>query len=254
MAPVPTAPVPWSTIHGKAFVSESNCWTTCGGGFCCSNNNPDYQFQLIPTHGTTLIYLEQEYQWLVRHGTAPGPDNLGTVPNVLTFDFGGPQPLTLVQMPCHLLGKCTGIIDKPLLCKLYPMLPILDIDGNLETIYPASVFDLTVEVRGFKTPCKVLDKRKEYFAKWQASGSDLECLRHPCLILYFQAAKHFADVYSEKLRSNEVLKGLTGKAFWKTWELQYLAGELLDTGLLAQRICSSYERLCGRHGRFLDET
>src|ERR1700682_507219 len=193
-------PIPWEAIHRHDFIYEDQCWTTCNGGFCCSNNHPDLAFQLITTHGTTIIYLEDEYQWLTRHGTAPGPQNIGSMPNSLIFDFGGPRPISLVQLPCRLLGLCKGVIDKPLLCKLYPMLPVLAIDGSLESVCPASIFDLTMAIKGIQTPCTVVAKKAKYMSRWRAAGSPLESLRHPHLILYLQAASHFADIYTQKLR------------------------------------------------------
>ena len=242
----------WATIHRQPFVVEDRCWTFCNGGFCCSNHHPQFQFQLIPTRGTTIIYLDAEYEWLARHGAVPGPGRGDAVPNVLSFDFGGPRPLAIVQMPCRLLGKCQGAIDKPLLCRLYPMLPVLDVDGHLEAVYPASIFDLTMEVRGLVSPCTVLDKREIYRARWQASDTWLDCLRHPYLIFHLQAAKHFAEVYSERLRSSQVLHGLSDQLFWKKWEMQYLAGELVDSELLARKIRATYQDLVDRYGEFFE--
>jgi len=249
-----SAPVPWEAIHAQDFIYEDQCWTSCNGGFCCSNNHPDFAFQLIPTNGTTIIYLEDEYEWLSRHGTVPGPHNMGSVPNSLTFEFGAPRPLSLLQLPCHLLGLCKGVIDKPLLCKLYPMLPILAADGTLEDVSPASIFDLTMAIKGIQTPCTIVAKRAVYLARWRSAVSPLKALRHPYLILYLRAAKHFADIYTEKLRGSAKLQDLSGKDFWKIWELQYLSGQLIDTDELARRVRTTYDELVARYGAFLENT
>jgi hypothetical protein len=247
----PLEPVAWEKIHSQSYLFEDRCWTTCNGGFCCSNNHPDFQFQLIPTNGTTIIYIEDEYDWLSRNGTVPDPQTTGTVPNQLTFDFGGPRPLSLVQLPCRLLGMCQGVIDKPLLCKIYPMFPVLGIDGDLEDICPASIFELTMSLIGAPTPCTVFAKRKHYFDLWKKAPERLEALRHPYLILYLQAAKHFSDIYRARLDSNAKLRGLTGKEFWKRWELQYLGGALFDGDLFGERVRSTYDDLVRRYGEFL---
>jgi hypothetical protein len=247
----PTEPVPWGMIHSEQFVFEDQCWTTCNGGFCCSNGHPDFQFQLIPTHGTTIIYMEDEYEWLSRHGTVPGPDTTGEIINVISFDFGGPRPLAIVHVFCGLLGLCQGVINKPLLCKVYPMLPILGVDGELEDIYPSSIFELTMGLINSQSPCTVLVKRKHYLERWKNAPALLDALRHPYVILYLQAAKHFADIYRMKLEANSKLRGLTGKEFWKHWELQYLRGQLVDPDLLAERIRNSYDALVARYGDFL---
>jgi hypothetical protein len=244
--------VDWGTIHQQRFVEEPMCWTSgCYNGFCCNHNHPDFQFQLIPTNGSTIVYIKEEYEWLSRQGAVPGPDTTGVVPNELSFDFGGPRPLALLQMPCRLLGLCNGVIQKPLLCKVYPMFPVLGIDGQLEDVYPSSIFDLTMGLIGVATPCTVIVKRKHYFDLWRNSPNWLAALGHPYVILYLQAAKHFSEVYRMRLESNAKLKGLTGKDFWKRWELLYLGGQLVDGDLLAERIHSTYDRLVQRYGEFL---
>jgi hypothetical protein len=243
-------PVPWEKIHRQTFLAEDRCWTTCNGGFCCSNNHPDFQFQLIPTEGTTILYMEEEHRWLAQNGRVFDPATPEGTPRYVSIDFGGPRPLSILQMPCRLLGKCTGVIDKPLLCKLYPMLPVLDVDGGLETIQPASIFELTMHVLGMKTPCTVVDKVQHYWHKWKNAPEHLEALNHPYIIFHLQAAKHFADIYAEKLQQSEALRGLRGKLFWRMWEIEYLLGGLIDAELLAGMIRSTYEALVERHGLF----
>jgi hypothetical protein len=252
MKPTYTRPVPWAQIHGETFLYEDQCWTTCNGGFCCSNNHPDFQFQLIPTHGTTILYMEEEYAWLARHAKVPDPQEFP--PNQVALDYGGPRPLTLIQMPCRLLGKCHGVIDKPLLCKIYPMLPVLSIDGKLEDIVSASIFELTMLLRGIKTPCTVVDKTRHYVQKWQKRPEALAALNHPYIILYLQAARHFGEIYAEKLHSNETLRGLNGKTFWQTWEIEFLLGNLVDGPKLAEKVLQTYDSLVERYGHFLPET
>ncbi len=245
-------PVPWERMRREQFLLENECWLTCNGGFCCSNGHPDFQFQLIPTNGTTILYMEDEYDWLAREGKVPDPGTPGGLTNLVSIDFGGPRPLSLVQMPCRLLGKCQGKIDKPLLCKLYPMLPVLGVDGSLEDIAPSSIFELTMQVRGMRTACTVVDKKRQYWDRWKNAPEHLESLRHPVIILYLQAAKHFAEIYSEKLRASDALDGLNGKQFWRMWELEYLMGGLMDADLLASRVRQTHDELVERYGDFFE--
>ena len=89
--------VDWSAVHQEDFLYEDQCWTTCNGGFCCSNNHPDMAFQLIPTNGTTLLYMESEYAHLKENGLVFENNEGGVQPHDLSFDFGGPRPIVLKQ-------------------------------------------------------------------------------------------------------------------------------------------------------------
>lgn len=243
--------VDWQDAHAGQYIFEDQCWTTCNGGFCCSNNHPDFQFQLIPTHGTTLLYMWSEYQWLDRTGKVPEKHHHGQPPQELSLDFGGPEPLRIVQTPCRLLGQCEGVIDKPLLCKLYPVLPVLDDEGELEDVIVGSIFDATFDAMGWSTPCTVFGKRATYLKHWQANRALLDGLRHPYIIFHLQAAALFLRNYTAKLIVHKPLKDRTGADFWKNWELQYLSGRLVDGETLRRDIAICYARLAARYGAFL---
>ena len=239
-------PVDWRTVTQAEFVSEPGCWNTCGGGFCCANRHPDFQFQLMPTEGTTLLYMEDEYRYLARHGKVSA-----TQPQTIELDYGGPQPLRVVHAPCKLLGACQGVLDKPLLCKLYPFLPLLAAEGGLVELLPLSIFDLTFSLLGAGAPCTVLAKRERYRAMWTSNAAALDPLRHPYILLYLWAAKHFSDSYSRRLQQSEKLRGKQGPQFWKRWEMEYLSGRLVDAADLKRDLLATYQTLERRYGTFL---
>lgn len=264
--------VDWPAILGGTFLYEDGCWTTCNGGFCCSNNHPDFAFQLIPTQGTTLLYMEAEYEFDRAHGKVPEFETHRRPPHELRLEFGGPRPLKLIQTPCHLLGRCAGVIDKPLLCRLYPFIPVLDVEGRVTQLVPASMFELTFDVLGERagagngsggggdvplnvlggsSPCTVRARQGQYLARWQENPDELEPLRHPYVMLHLQAAGHFADNYRGMLRANPVLAPLAGRAFWRAWELQHLGGRLVDLPRLRADVYRSYRALADRYGEFL---
>src|SRR5262245_6729515 len=107
----------WQEIAKSDFVLEDSCWKTCNGGFCCSNGHPDFKFRLLPTQGTTIIYMGPEYDWVKIHGRVPKTQSGTEAAQLLQFDFGGPAPLRIYHVTCRLLGLCAGKVDKPLLCK-----------------------------------------------------------------------------------------------------------------------------------------
>ncbi len=242
--------VDWERIAQTEFLFEEQCWKQCGG-YCCSSGCAEFQFQLIPTHGATVLYLAQEHAHLAARGQTPEHvPGTHAVAQPLALDFGGPEPLVLMQLFCNLLGQCHGRFPRPLHCRLYPFLPVFDAEERLTDLLPFSVFDATTHARGQTVACPLWSKRDEYLRRWREAPELLAPLRHPVFLLYFHAARHFHDLYVGRLMEQHDLLQLEGAAFWKAWELAYLSGRLLDGERLRERVRNSYNTLVERHGPF----
>lgn len=243
----------WASLRDENFVFEDGCWRTCGG-FCCANNHPDFAFRLLPMQGTTILYMPREYDYLRRHGRVfetRGAED-AAAPQSLSLDFGGPKPLTVLHTTCRLLGQCTGIIDKPLLCRIYPFLPRLGLDGEIEGLMPSSIYDLTFKEKGWDGPCTVWSGKQDHYLKqWQQRPEALAKLQHPYVLFYLRAVASFSDIFRRKLLSSPTLANLTGRDFWQRWELEYLGGRLLDLDEFRARVYADYTILAQRHGAFL---
>jgi hypothetical protein len=237
----------WASIHRQAYVFEDGCWTTCNGGFCCSNNHPDFDFRFVPMHGTTIIYMKDEYDYLSRHGRVPPRSEM----KEFVFDIGDKISVSCLYTTCSLLGKCNGVIDKPLLCRLYPFLPVFDGNGKVQDLLPASIFDLTFEVFGMQTPCTVSAKRRAYKTIWSNENFARDILMSPYILFHLELCRHFIDVYRETAPKSLSLQGASGKRFWSLWEMEYLFGHLIDADELRQRASRTYAAYCEKHGQFL---
>jgi len=249
--PLEVAPVDWEKLHQQPFLYEDGCWTTCGGGFCCSNDHPDFSFNFIPMRGTTIIYMEDEYRYLKSVGNVPELRGSGEAPKEITLPLGGGKELKVLHTTCRLLGRCDGVFQKPLLCRLYPVLPVFAADGGLEEVIPGSIFDLTFDLIDSPTPCTVHGRAEQYLRQWKAQPELIESLRHPYIMLYLRVAKIFSDAYREGLSANPRLMGLKGKNFWSRWELSYLTGKLADSARIGDEASRAYAELHSRYGDFL---
>ncbi len=244
-------PVPWAQIYQTQFVFEDECWQTCGGGFCCSNNSPDFQFQLLLTGGANLLYLNREYEFAHQHGVAA--DNLpDTDPSsLLSLDYGSGRALGAVKVNCRLLGACDGCIDKPLLCRLYPFIPVFSIDGVIETLHPGSIFELTSQTMGWTSPCSVALKRSAFMERWTGDVELLAPLRHPYIMFHLAAYGILVEAFRTGLANDTKLAGLTGAEFWRTWELVYLSGRLFDWPLIRSQLSDLHDTYHSQFGDFL---
>lgn len=244
-------PVDWQTIHSRPLIAVPDCWKLCGGGFCCSNNHPDFQFRLMPKGGagTVVIYIEDEYAWMKANGHVICGEENGAEITPMVFDFGGPKPLMLRTARCGYLGMCNGVITKPLLCRTYPFLPVFGVDGALEDVLPASIIDATFMLKGGKQLCP-LDERQRFEAALTADPELAAALRHPSLIFHTQAAAAFWASYQRGLAAWDGFNTLSGPAFWQAWEMQYLGRRLVDGEAVAAHLRTVHAALTERYGEF----
>jgi hypothetical protein len=200
--------------------------------------------------GTVVIYLEDEYAWMHANGHAVCGEEQGAVVPPMIFDFGGPAPLVMRHARCGYLGRCDGVVTKPLLCRSYPFIPVFNADGALEDVLTASIIDLTFQLKEKRRLCP-LEDRKRIEDALAANPALSDALRHPYLIFYTQAVQAFAASYIERLQAWDGFNSLTGAAFWQAWEMAYLGRRLVDRDAVAARLLQAYTDLTARHGAFL---
>lgn len=247
IAPLAAQP-DWARIRETEFLYEDQCWLTCGGGYCCGAMKPaEFDFRILPTGGAAISYIDDEYDWMEAHGAGPLEEMRR---RTFTFDFGGPRPLKMVVVDCTLKGMCNDCMIKPMMCRIYPFVPIFDIEGELTDLYPSSVYDLTFLRRDESTPCTVWHRKRDQYLERYRASSDVDVLRNPKLMFYFAAYKCFADFYLDTLEANAALAPLKGSEFWARWELLYLGRKLFDTPAIKAGIHALYERYRERYGDF----
>ena len=189
--------------------------------------------------------MPEEYNYFQKIGAVPNSN-----PQSISLPINKNFNLELIHVPCTLMGLCEGVLSKPLLCRLYPFLPLLNKDYELEGLSRATIYDLTFDAIQSPSPCTVQSKEKLYLEKWRNSTDCLLPLHHPYIVLYLQAAKYFSQNYLKKLQQSEKLRGKTGKDFWRAWEFEYLSGELLDVEALTDSISSVFNQLQDKYGVF----
>lgn len=225
----------WERVFSLDFVNAPQCWTTCGNGRCCSNNISEFNFQLLPMGGTTLIYMEKEYDYLASKGGVP--ENV----QWFSFDFGGSHPFKFAQAQCRLGGLCDNIYIKPLICRIFPFIPEMSQDGSVVGLLPGSIFDLTAKILGFSLPCGVESQHDKILSSWKTDQLIKDVFSHPYILKHLLLIKEFSLLYRERLLSNHKLKQVDRSQFWRHWEIQYLSGALVDS----ERMKKTMQRLLG---------
>lgn len=235
----------WGNIFNTEFIVEQGCYKTCNS-FCCRWNSPDMPFRIIPKGGT-LFYLPKEYAYISQYGKVTKIE-----PFKMKAKFYDKE-INLYYKHCNDDSNCNIKFSRSLYCKLYPFLPVFDINGNLTDIKYISVYDVTADIIGQKTPCYVKDLKKKYLKYWQENPEKISLLKEPYTLFYLMVGNILHDNYVKTLTDNKELMSLTGSMFWKKWEKLYLAGKLVNKIQLEKSIETLYTALSQKYNFIYEE-
>ncbi|EGB13411.1 hypothetical protein DND132_0193 [Pseudodesulfovibrio mercurii] len=232
-------PEQWAELHAQSFVATPQCWLSCRGGSCCNMNLvDDIAFNMLPTSGTTLIFMGDEYDYFKSR-----IEDMDLPAKEMRMDFGEDEDLRIVTAHCGLNGSCSESFPKPLLCKMYPFVPIVGLDGSLEGILSGSIYDWTYEAKGWTSFCPSMENNAFFLDQWTRLLNEIDILSHPYIIFHSQAIKVLYTDYVEHLRADKRLMELEGGRFWKSWELAYLTGKLFSMDSVKAKIKAVYRKI-----------
>ena len=229
----------WEKIFNTEFIFETGCYKTCNS-YCCRWDSSDLCFSIIPKGGT-LFYLPKEYAYISKYGKITD-----TKPFKMKSKFFDKE-IYLYYKHCNDDANCNIKFSRSLYCKLYPFLPVFDIDGNLIDIKYISVYDVTVNIIGQKTPCGVKDLKGKYLKEWQNHKETIALLKEPYTLFYLMVGNILHDNYVNTLKNNQELMALNGGIFWKKWEKLYLKGRLINRQRLQEDIETLYTQMHNKY-------
>ena len=233
----------WQKTMDTEFIIEHGCYNKCSS-FCCRWDSPNMPFRIIPKGGT-LFYLPKEYEYIKEYGKVTNNECYK-----ITAKCGDNKTITLLYKHCNDDCNCNKLFSRSLYCKLYPFLPVLDINGKLLDLKYISVYDITADIKGVKTPCYVKDLKSKYLNMWQGN-CDIDLLKEPYILFHLMAANILHDNYVEILKSNVDLLQLEGREFWKKWEKSYLSGRLINKEKLEHDLTSLHDNFISQYGNIL---
>ena len=203
----------WEKIFNSEFIFETECYKTCNS-FCCRWDSEDIPLKIIPKGGT-LFYLPKEYAYISQYGKVT--ENNPFIMKAKLFD----KEIYLYYKHCN--------------------------DDNNCNIKYISVYDVTANIIGQKTPCYVIDLKTKYLKYWQENTEKIQLLKEPYTLFYLMVGNILHDNYVNTLTKNKELMSLTGSMFWKKWEKLYLAGRLVDKLQFQKDIENLYQEMNSKY-------
>jgi hypothetical protein len=241
--------VNWEALSNLSFVYEDNCWQGCKAD-CCQSELPDANFKFIKNPGTWIFYMPEEYKYYKNLGKVPSLNRSSSDLRDVHITLTNGLKISGFWCHCEYEGLCRKDIEPPLLCKLVPFLPVMNIDGKLESISMINFLDTTISAMGFDERCSVLNKKEKYLTLWRNNPDLIEPLRHPYILFYLMATNQLIENYKETLLNHPVLGQKNGTAFWNAWEIEYVTGRLFDKPKAMSTLQRLYEKFTKKYDGF----
>ncbi|MGE5611058.1 MAG: hypothetical protein ACM359_17540 [Bacillota bacterium] len=223
-------------IYSTDLVYEHDCWQLCGNGHCCNYTRYKSQFTMLGhQHYQELPLLPGEHDywahkgWLNRfgefeHRVIPYPLSSGTMQ--IEFLVGRSK-----SCACEHATRTT-------ICRLYPLLPVYDVPGNLIGVDTGfGIFEEIEDLDHLPRACRIASIPFAELGKFLAIA--LEIGHNPKAVFYtmaYRLAKLHARRRLEQLRGGRSVSALA------VLERAFLIRQLLDQSVLRPEL----DALAGR--------
>lgn len=247
-APGPTLLESFDTIYTTDLVYGQDCWKLCGDAHCCNFARYKSQMSILARHARQEIpLLPGEFAYLV-HKNCGGRFHADR--RIIEYPLAG-QKMRLEFLVGSSHPCCCEHDLRTTTCRLYPLLPVFDVDGNLTGIDRRfSIFEEVEAIAGLPPACKIdaipFGELEKFIAIAKAIG------RHPKSVFYvsaYQLAKrHAADNLARAYAAARGKPGLAGLGVLKLLEGLFALGQLLDQARLRPALDDLAGQFRRRHG------
>ncbi len=235
----------WAKIFASEFVSRPRCWETCDG-FCCTPTRVQRHFRFLRRSGVDLPHLPGEYAFLKRTGRLQAGYSESFTRHDLLLPNG--RVLPIYRAVCNLGGRCSDHAYRPVVCRIYPFMPVPTLDGTVERLEPTALIDLFWDdLEHAVAPCSIVSLTPAERTRYEALCREL--FKDPVNILYFKAASIYKNAILRSVREQypELLSGPEDR-FFSQWEKLLVFGKLYRPASVLETIAQVWDALEARLG------
>jgi len=236
----------WNRIFQEEFIARERCWETCGGGYCCKPHRVQRNFSFLRSQGVELPLLPGVYHYLTARRRLQRGFEETMTSHRITLPNGIHFPI--YRTVCNLDGLCSDHAHRPLICRLYPWVPVPNLDGSLDRVEPAALIDLYWdELQGAHNPCSIglLTRSEEDSYRHLAA----ELFRDPQNIFYMKAASLYkAAIKTGMLEGYPHLLAGSTENFFSAWEKLLVLGKLYKPQDILVALAELYDALKDQWG------
>jgi hypothetical protein len=229
-------PVDWRMIYSLDGIFEAGCWESGCASHCCNFGRVGRNFKIIKKINEVPLF-PGEYLYLKQNGKLqPG----GTIK---TFDFtlqnGVKIPVILNWCPYN--GKCPNHDYRPVMCRLYPYFPVIDLEGKVTALERSIPYDLFWEELGEPMPCAIRSLSLDSINSLLKIVAGL--CADPHNIFYLKAAHIYKQQIIRGIHKNGLLEAGDANRFFVDWEKRLLTNRLFDVEAALAELTDLWQQL-----------
>ena len=223
------ARIDFDIIYGTDLVYVPGCWQLCGDAHCCSFSRHKSRFKLLGrAPGQELPLLPGEHEYLKRNGYLDQfqDHKYRAVP----FRFGN-REIVIETIFSRRQGCACDHSARTTICRLYPILPVFDLDGRLVGVDRVGIYDQLEDLDGQERICKVDTFPVSELEKLLIVTREIA--REPRALFYISAFKLALDYVRERL---VMLKGEQTASYFQVFENSVVRNLLIEQDVLADKL------------------
>jgi hypothetical protein len=242
----------WSDLHGAAdgLVVEE-CWKNCNS-YCCKSNHKAQDFSLMKCGSAGMVFPEEEYNFLKENGVLQDGHEETARRHEFCFNEKTGHTLKFVTANCDLGGMCSDAKWRPLICKFYPLYPVVTPgQEKIENYTFGSMLDQYWDGLGIEHPCWLYRTKSDVINEGINSKA-APILQMPYIAFYLTAANIFvAHVAANTEKTAQLTHETDPRKFFRDWEVKYLTGAHVNVEGLKIELQNLYTQIADYYGDFL---
>ena len=183
----------WEQIYDIRFIESPGCWETCSS-YCCSNFHAD-KMPLLSSKGVVLPLFPGEWDHQRSLGVEERP-GFEHREDVYTLADGTQWHQHFLYCQCD--GQCGPHEARPLICRIYPYFPIVDLNGSVLDFEYSSLMDLCYTDPERDHPCTLVREHAEETKRSLAEGMSF-IKESPELIFSFQVIHLLTETFKKAM-------------------------------------------------------
>ncbi|HYH41827.1 MAG TPA: hypothetical protein VD867_07575 [Burkholderiales bacterium] len=229
-------------LYATDLVYQPDCWKLCGDAHCCSFKRYKSRFRIVGrSDSQDLPLLPGEFDFLEARGWTGQFQDF--IRHAQPYDFG-PGTAVLDTVSSRRPGCRCDHDTRTVICRLYPLLPVFDVDGHLVGTEAMGVFEELEHLEGLAPACQIsalpFAQMGLFLRICELLASDPVVLFH--LEAYRRTKRHVFDRLAQA-------KATTGKSAFALYEGAFLRQRLFDHDALKADLAGLHGSFEARYGR-----